>query len=57
MIEGTTGIVEMRNEELEMRNENDGMRNTWYTLDGRRLTGQPVRKGIYINNGKKMVVK
>ena len=30
---------------------------TWYTLDGRRLNGQPTQKGIYINNGKKFMVK
>lgn len=30
---------------------------TWYTIDGRQLTGQPQQKGIYIRNGKKMVVK
>lgn len=29
----------------------------WYTLDGRRLMGQPTRKGLYIVNGKKVVVK
>ena len=29
----------------------------WYTLDGRRLQGPPSRKGIYIVNGKKVVIK
>ena len=29
----------------------------WYTLDGRRLTGKPSQKGLYIVNGKVMVVK
>lgn len=29
----------------------------WYTLDGRRLTGRPVFSGIYIHNGKKVIVK
>ena len=28
----------------------------WYTLDGRRLTGQPTRKGLYIVNGRKVAV-
>ena len=28
-----------------------------YTLDGRRLDGQPTQRGIYINNGKKVVIK
>ncbi|MBP3844409.1 MAG: hypothetical protein J6E48_04650 [Prevotella sp.] len=29
----------------------------WYTLDGIRLSGKPSTKGIYINNGKKIVIK
>ena len=29
----------------------------WYTLDGVRLDGKPSTKGIYINNGKKIVIK
>ena len=27
----------------------------WYTLDGRRLTGRPTQKGIFVNNGVKMI--
>ena len=30
---------------------------TWYSLDGRRLSSQPARKGIYIVGGQKMVVE
>jgi len=30
--------------------------NTWYSLDGRRLTGKPTQKGVYINNGRKVVI-
>lgn len=29
----------------------------WYTLDGRRINGQPTRKGVYISSGKKLFVK
>ena len=29
----------------------------WYTLDGVRLSSKPSTKGIYINNGKKIVIK
>ena len=29
----------------------------WYTLDGKRLSGKPAQKGIYIHNGKKVVIK
>ena len=31
--------------------------HAWYTLDGRKLNGAPNQKGIYIHNGKKMVVR
>ena len=29
----------------------------WYSLDGRRLQSQPTQKGVYINNGKKVIIK
>jgi hypothetical protein len=29
----------------------------WYTLSGQKLEGKPAVKGLYLNNGKKMVVK
>ena len=29
----------------------------WYTLDGRRLIGKPTQKGLYINNGRKVIIK
>ena len=28
--------------------------NDWYTLDGRKLDGEPTAKGVYIHNGKKV---
>ena len=31
--------------------------NRYYTLDGRALNGMPTQKGIYIFNGKKVLVK
>lgn len=30
---------------------------TYYTLDGRRLSGRPTQKGIYVHNGIKVVIK
>ncbi len=30
---------------------------SWYTLDGRLLEGKPTKKGMYIHNGKKIVVR
>ena len=29
----------------------------WYTLDGRKLDGMPTQKGIYVNNGRKIINK
>ena len=29
----------------------------WYTLDGRRLSGKPTKSGIYVNGGRKVVIK
>jgi hypothetical protein len=31
--------------------------DAWYTLDGRKLDGKPATKGLYINGGKKVVIK
>ena len=36
---------------------NDKETDAWYTLDGRKLDGQPTARGIYIKNGKKVVIK
>jgi hypothetical protein len=30
---------------------------TWYDLSGRKLSGKPTKKGVFIKNGKKEVVK
>ena len=49
--EQTTGIEDVR---WKME---DGRDNKWYTLDGRRLSGKPTKKGLYINNGRKIVVR
>ncbi len=47
----TTGIGSIDNGELKIDNDD------WYSLDGRRLSGKPTAHGIYINNGKKIVIK
>ena len=31
--------------------------SSWFTLDGRRLQAKPTAPGIYVNNGKKVVIK
>ena len=51
--EKTTGIISIDNGQLIIDNSMDA----WYTLDGRRLTGKPTAKGLYINNGRKVVIK
>lgn len=28
----------------------------WYDLNGRRLTGKPTRKGIYIHRGRRVLI-
>lgn len=41
-----------------VRDENREAQNVaWFTLDGRRLKGRPTQKGIYITNGKKIIIK
>ena len=35
----------------------DGSGERWYTLDGRCLSGKPTTKGLYIVDGKKVVIK
>jgi len=47
----TTGI---KDEKWKME---DGSNERWYTLDGRCLMGKPTTKGLYIVNGKKIVIK
>lgn len=47
----TTNIIATEDVESRMR---DGV---WYTLDGRRLSGKPTARGIYVNNGRKVVIK
>jgi len=39
---------------IEVSAEENGL---WYTLDGKRLSGKPTQKGIYVRNGRKVVVK
>lgn len=36
---------------------NEESADVWFSLDGRQLNSRPTERGIYINNGKKVVVK
>ena len=33
----------------------DNSDDAWYSLDGKKLNGEPTKKGVYIRNGKKIV--
>jgi len=48
-----TGINSVDNSQSATGNE----AGDWYTIDGRKLSGKPAQKGIYIVNGRKVVVK
>lgn len=47
--DNTTGITGITNS----GNTADG---AWYTLSGTRLSGKPAQRGVYIHNGKKVIV-
>ena len=47
----TTNLVSIDNGQLTIDND------VWYTLDGRKLNGKPTKKGLYIHNGRKVVIK
>ena len=46
---GSTGIKSVSSD--------SNVQNDWFSLDGTRLSGKPSQPGIYINGGKKVVVK
>ena len=49
--EETTGI----SDEVIVNSEKSV--DVWYTVDGQKIEGKPTQKGVYIVNGKKMVIK
>lgn len=44
-----TGIITVQSQQV-----NDG---AWYDLNGRRLCMKPIIKGVYVNNGNKVVIR
>lgn len=50
---GTTGISPIENEELRIKSS----AGAWYDLQGRSLNGKPTTKGLYIHQGRKVVMK
>ena len=49
VFDDATGVGSIENGKLTIDN--------WYDLNGRKLQGMPTKKGVYILNGKKVVVK
>ena len=53
-IEGETlGVEELEKSNVEELHTEDA----WYMIDGRKLNGVPTSTGIYINQGKKYIIK
>lgn len=44
-----TGIDQVTSDKTQVQS------NEWYTIDGQKLNGMPVKKGVYIQNGKKTI--
>ena len=51
--EATSGLSEVG----ITNHENRVVATGWFTLDGRKLNGKPAQSGLYIFNGKKVVIK
>ena len=52
--EGTTAIKEVKSGEVKGEKLADG---EWFDLQGRRLNAKPNKSGLYILNGRKVVIK
>ena len=51
------GFVDDNTTGIELPALADDEAAEWYSLDGRRLSGKPARKGIYVRNGQKIIIK
>ena len=49
--DGTTSIMDVRSFNEDMTAEG------WYTIEGKKLNAAPTQKGVYIQNGQKVVIK
>ncbi len=49
-VDDTTGIE-------TMSDVKDKMSDVWFDLSGRKLSGKPTQPGLYINGGRKVVIK
>ena len=50
--EEATGIINVQRSTLNVQRD-----DAWFTLDGLKLQGKPTKHGLYIHNGRKVVVK
>jgi hypothetical protein len=50
--EEATGIISVHGSGFTVNGS-----DVWYTLDGRKLDGKPHAKGVYIQNGRKVIIK
>ena len=51
--DGSTGISEVKSEGVNSEKWN----GEWFDLQGRRLPAKPTKSGLYLHNGKKVVIK
>ena len=40
-----------------IKNQGGSLHDSWYDLQGRRLSGKPWQKGLYIHNGRKESIR
>ena len=53
-LDGSTTAIKAVEASVDSTN---GVKEGWYNLSGMKLEGAPTQKGVYINNGKKVVIK
>ena len=53
----STGIREIYTDPAPSPSPTGVGRSAWYSLDGRKLDGKPTKSGVYIREGKKVIVK
>ncbi len=49
MMDESTGIGSVNNDTFAVQQQ-------WFTIDGRKLQGKPTQKGVYIQNGRKVII-
>jgi hypothetical protein len=52
----TISITDGNTTAIDTLTVDDNSNDSWYTIDGLKLNGKPQRKGLFINNGKKVYI-